>query len=291
MGDPAACRFDAPTPGDDCSGLVGEVYVTRCAACRAGFTGPPIADVAFLYDDRSSQDFQPGTGGLTRAIKHLAFGMQARRLLAQVGGPPPRIAVDFACGSGLFTRRLGDALGAQARMIGCDFHDTGPAELKDREYRPISRLDDLAGAADLVTAMHVIEHDDDPKTLLHRIASLARPGGTIVIEVPNVDCIWAEVFGRRWDAWYLPYHRTHFSRASLQALVESEGLTIVCRSNISLPTFGRSLAKLFRRKNGLFFVLLGAALHPLQWLGEQLFARPAALRIVARKTLESDPES
>ena len=288
IGDGTACDFETLPVGVDRSGKVGEVSVVRCKTCGVGFARPPLADVAFLYADRSSQDFQQGAGGLAWLIKHVAFGLQARRLLAQAFGAltlpdgRPRLVVDFACGSGLFTRRMADVLPA-ARVVGSDFHDEAPPDLGAVEYRPIGHLDDLAGQADLVTAMHVVEHDDDPKALLARIVALAKPGARLVIEVPNIDCVWAPVFGRAWDAWYLPFHRTHFSQAALLALVESEGLEVDRVVRVSLPSMGRSVANLMGRKNSLAFILVGVALHPIQWLGEVLTGRPAALRVIARK--------
>jgi SAM-dependent methyltransferase len=241
-----------------------------------------MADVSFLYADRSSQDFQPNTRGLARWIKQVAFRQQARRLLAQIGMAPTTV-IDFACGSGLFTSCLAAVLPRTARVIGSDLHTQAPADLENVEYRNLDYVDDLAGTADLVLAMHVVEHDDDPNTLLRRIARLAKPGGRIVIEVPNIDCIWVAVFGKWWDAWYLPYHRTHFSKRSLHALVDSAGLSVLKEVDISLPTMGRSLANLTNRRNNLMFILVGAALQPLQWLGEKLSRRPSALRIVALK--------
>jgi hypothetical protein len=91
------------------------------------------------------------------------------------------------------------------------------------------------------------------------------------------------VFGRHWDAWYLPYHRTHFSRDSLRALIRSEGLIVEREIGVSLPTMGRTVANLFGQRNSLAFILIGVALHPMQWLGELVTGRPAALRMIARK--------
>jgi hypothetical protein len=46
---------------------------------------------------------------------------------------------------------------------------------------------------------------------------------------------------------------------------------------------GRTLANLAGRSNSLVFILLGAALHPIQWGVERALRRPSALRLVARK--------
>lgn len=218
---------------------------------------------------------------IARTLKRIVFRRGARHILRGLDAAPGLI-VDFACGSGLFTQCLAEQA-APARVVGADFHDVAPQELRAAEYLPIDQLPALAGQADLVLAMHVLEHDDDPRTLLARIVQLVRPGGWLIVETPNVDCVWISVFGKGWDAWYLPYHRRHFNRRNLCALVEAVGLSVVAEEDVSVPTMGRTLANLLGLRNGAIFILVGAALHPLQWALERLTRRPVAIRLIAHK--------
>jgi len=275
------CTFVSLGSFEDKSGRVGGVQVQRCVHCGIGITTPPLADVAFLYEDRESQDFQPGTSGLAHAIKTIAFRRQAQALLDDVGIRSGRV-LDYGCGSGLFTRCLDDLLG-KGSVTGSDFHKVPPADLADRLYVPMSELKSLEGGFDLVLAMHVLEHDDDAEGLLKRILGMARPGGLIVLEVPNIDCFWTALLGKSWDAWYLPFHRTHFSKTSLRGLMERAGVEIVREVDACVPTMGRSLANAVGASNGFAFLLAGIALHPLQWIGERLSRRPSALRFVVRR--------
>lgn len=275
------CDFKSLGTFADKSGRVGTVGVVQCRHCRIGISTPPLPDVAFLYEGRESQDFQPDTNGLARRIKQFAFRRQARQLLAQLPDPPGKV-LDFGCGSGLFTRCLDDVLGAGS-VTGSDFHDDAPADLAGRAYLPAGQLDDVEGRFDTVLAMHVLEHDDDATGLLRRIVQMVRPGGIIVLEVPNIDCVWTRVFGQAWDAWYVPFHRTHFSLASLNGLVTGSGLELIATHPISVPTAGRSLANLIGARNSLPFLLAGAVLHPVQVAGEKLSGQSSALRVIARR--------
>jgi SAM-dependent methyltransferase len=275
-----ACEFGAPEPHPDRSGLVGPVSVKRCLYCGIGISDPPLNDVAFLYEGRESQDFQPLSTGLARSIKTIAFTREARRLLKQTGRSPKRV-LDFGCGSGLFTRCLGDQLTEQA-VVGSDFHLDPPAELADRPYLSNEQLSRDPGGFDLIMAMHVIEHDDDPTKLLRRLKSLGSDDCIFVFEVPNIDCVWAPIFGRAWDAWYVPFHRIHFSRASLKGILNRAGFEVVQEIDVCIPSMGRSIANLFGKRNTLPLLLLGAALHPIQWSAEMLSRRPSALRVIAR---------
>jgi SAM-dependent methyltransferase len=275
-----ACRLTNLGRFRDRSGMVDDVHVIQCQTCGLGVSKPDLPDVAFLYADRTSQDFQPDGGAIARFLKRIVFRRGARRILRSLDRAPDLI-VDFACGSGLFTQCLGEEA-APARVIGADFHDLAPRELRTVEYLPIGKLPALAGQCDLVLAMHVLEHDDDPRALLARIAQLVRPGGRLIVETPNIDCVWISVFGKAWDAWYLPYHRRHFNRRNLRALVEGLGLTVVSEEDVSVPTMGRTLANILGLRNSAIFVLVGAALHPIQWALERLTRRPVAIRLTAR---------
>lgn len=275
------CDFRSLGAFEDLSGKVGEVAVLQCRRCGLGVSTPPLGNVAFLYEGRDTQDFRQDGSRLGHAIKNVAFRFQADALLAQLAARPAR-TLDFGCGSGQFTRCLGDRLGPQT-VTGSDFEPSPPADLADRPYLAASALEPHQGTFDLVLAMHVLEHDDDAAGLLAQITAMARPGGTIVIEVPNIECVWVSVFGKAWDAWYLPFHRSHFSRAALRALAERAGYPVLAVHNVCVPTMGRSLSNLVGDNKGLFWLLAGIAAHPLQWLGEKLSGQPSALRMILRK--------
>jgi SAM-dependent methyltransferase len=285
MGTASVCRFSS-TPdivGDNRASPGERSPIYRCTVCGHGVTRPAVEDVSAFYQGRESQDYQRADGPLAQTIKKFVFGWQARTLMRQLG-TVPRSVIDFACGSGQFTMAVSDALPDNAAVVALDFFDEPPRDMGRIRYLGFGRLHELAGTADLVTCFHALEHDDDPHLFVERLTALLAPGGTLVFEVPNVDCIWGAIFGVRWDNWYLPFHRVHFSRKSLRGLMERHGLKVMLETNVCVPTMGRSLAFLARRQNNLFFLLLGAAVHPVQWSLEALTARPSALRIVVRKS-------
>ncbi len=258
----------------------GENTVFQCNNCGIGVTLPEIDDVASLYTDRESWDFQPRSSTLALALKRIAFRARARSFLQMVPNGQHIIA-DYGCGSGLFTSCVNDVAGT--RVFALDFHDNAPVELDGPIYLPFSRQHEIAGMADLLIASHVLEHETDPVALLRRMAEVVKPGGHIILEVPNVDCWGATVFGIRWDGWYLPFHRIHFSRISLRATAERAGLVVLAERDVSVPTMGRTLANLLGRNYSFAFLLAGAVLQPIQWLIERLTRRPSALRMVCRK--------
>jgi len=258
----------------------GQLAIFRCGTCGHGVTRPAMDDVAPLYEARESQDFQRGDSPLARWIKRKAFDRLARHLLHRIGRPP-RTVVDFACGNGLITRCIADALGENADVVGLDFFTDPPEPMARARYSSFAALPGLAGKVDLVLCFHALEHDDDPHRFVGRLTALLAPGGRLVVEVPNVDCVWTPWFGAKCENWYLPFHRVHFSRQSLRNLLEVQGLTIEAEDNICAATMGHSIANWWGRPYSGIFFLVGVMLRPVQWLAEKLTGRPSALRIIA----------
>ncbi len=73
---------------------------------------------------------------------------------------------------------------------------------------------------------HVLEHLPDPAAAIARAAELLRPGGRLLVSVPNVDSLQARLGGERWFHLDLPRHLFHFGPRSLSAMVERAGLQV-----------------------------------------------------------------
>ncbi len=101
---------------------------------------------------------------------------------------------------------------AAARAIGVDVANVGVGEA---ELEPASE--------DAVVLWHALEHLDDPAAALERIRSWLRPGGTLVVAVPNLASAQARIGGDRWFHQDVPRHRTHLTAAGASALLERTG--------------------------------------------------------------------
>jgi ubiquinone/menaquinone biosynthesis C-methylase UbiE len=98
-----------------------------------------------------------------------------------------RALLDVGCGTGWFSRRAVDA-GAQVVSL-----DIGPQLLKRVREKCATRLvaaDACAlsfedGVFDIVLASESIEHTLDPKVALRELHRVLRPGGLLIVTVPN----------------------------------------------------------------------------------------------------------
>jgi len=86
---------------------------------------------------------------------------------------------------------------------------------------------------DRIVFWHVLEHLHRLGQSLDRARELLKPGGQLIITVPNLDSDDARRYGANWIALDAPRHLCHFAPETLSKLLEKHGF--------SVPDLGRWL--------------------------------------------------
>lgn len=215
---------------------LGPHRLQQCAACGT-VRSPQIADPAAVYADgyHDGQDGffldtdRPGLHAyLQRAYQHRL----AR--IAQVATPPGRL-LDVGCGRGDFlvsAREVGwevtgVELVASAARTARDRHqlDVRAGRIEDADLEPASY--------DVVCGLHVVEHVLDVTAFLRQLAAVTRPGGHVVVEVPNFGSLLRRVQGGAWKHLRPREHVAHFTAGTLAAALSRAGLRPVTTSSPS----------------------------------------------------------
>jgi len=115
-----------------------------------------------------------------------------------------------------------------------------------------SRLEDLKGEFDIIIANHVLEHIPDLKAPLRRILTeWLRPGGVLILALPNFDSWSRHVLYKRWLGWSPQEHIWFFTPTSLRRLLESldgaKVLTVVAEASVNKPYNGFFPNTLFKK--------------------------------------------
>jgi len=71
---------------------------------------------------------------------------------------------------------------------------------------------------DAITMFHVLEHIPQPKNIIRLADNALKPGGVIVVEVPDVSGGLARLKGRRWE-YFIHHHVNYFDKRSLGRLM------------------------------------------------------------------------
>lgn len=155
--------------------------------------------------------------------------------IVQVHLPPGGSVLDVGCGSG----GLLDHLTTAGRRIGIEVSPTAAAAAAEVCDSVI--VGDLLGSAseladrsfDVVVCGDVIEHIGDTSEALRRLVGWLKPGGTIVVSVPNIANWQARLRLLRgmwryedcgiWDAGHVRF----FTAASLQSLLRQSGVEVL----------------------------------------------------------------
>ena len=99
--------------------------------------------------------------------------------------------LDLGCNQGQFLRYLSERFALKA--IGADIWDPALKSAQDSnwEYHQCDFAQGLPDCepVDVLSAMEVLEHIIDTDQFLSRAFDLVRPGGSILISTPNINCL------------------------------------------------------------------------------------------------------
>lgn len=137
---------------------------------------------------------------------------------------PPGKLLDFGCGWGFFlqyAREQGwDCCGLEPRSRLALFTQTRlgisvtPGVLREDSFPP--------GHFDGITAFQVFEHLLDPAAALAQLHAILKPGGVLLIEVPNI-ATWSVHLLRSRHRHFSSQHINFFSPDTLKNLLQSNG--------------------------------------------------------------------
>jgi SAM-dependent methyltransferase len=95
---------------------------------------------------------------------------------------------------------------------------------------------------DFVTMFHVLEHLPDPRMALSFVKGLLKPGGMLILQVPNVSSLQARLFGNRWYGLDVPRHVINYTPEALEHLLREEGFDFRMSTRFSLRDNPASIA-------------------------------------------------
>ena len=236
----AACEACGAPLGGDRLVYRGRRY-RRCDTCgtRARATPPNAAELRLRYETAYPRSFAPAR---IRTPRREMLTSLLRRAGLHAG--PGRL-LDVGCGGGHLLRA---ARGEGWRAVGTDLGHAACRAARETAAAPIAQAEATAlpfrdGVLDAVTLVNVLDHTAAARRTLEEAARVLRPGGLLVLRVPNgpVHATAARALARLGplarrrglDAFPV-MHVVAFGRRSLVRLLTATGFEVMSVMNSGL---------------------------------------------------------
>lgn len=306
----AACmlcgRWMAPwltAPRDWRRPEAGPFAALWCAGCRFGaiHPRPTPEEAAAAYDldayyTHSTTSWSPAAEppATLRDRARIAVAWRADRSVVLTPDellrwiPAGGRVCDVGCGSG---KLLGLARARGLEVVGVEPDPAAREAAASRGLRVVAGSaealpDELErGSFDGVVMAHSLEHCLDPLAALAGARSLLRPGGALVVEVPNNEALGLARAGAAWPWADVPRHVNFFTASSLQIACRRAGLLV---DGVHFTGYCRQFLNSWLAQQQRIARALGVTAPRAGWslLLRTLLARPAAkydsVRVTAR---------
>jgi ubiquinone/menaquinone biosynthesis C-methylase UbiE len=185
-------------------------------------------------DERIYKALYSSGSGILRKMQFLPYGLVLRTIKGSVG----QRMLDVGCGSGHFMLTAKRALGLDVYGVEPNSFDTAFAAKHSLNiFR--GTLEQAAfpdNSFDVITLNHVFEHLPEPHSALRELRRILKPTGTLIIGVPQSNCLLWWIFGRNWLQLDVPRHLFVPSSKNLRSVAESAGFGVERIRYNSSPT-------------------------------------------------------
>ena len=191
--------------------------IVQCHVCGFGVTEPLPGSLDRYYPTRYRR-FNALAARVLHGLYLRRVDVWLRRL------PPTGLALEVGAGTGWMLRALRER---GWRALGNERSLEAALAARAAAGVPIF-VGDLgavrpAPALDLVIMFHVLEHLADPLAELRAVARRLRPGGALVLGLPNIASWQARLAGRHWMHLDVPRHLCHFTPDSIERALAVSG--------------------------------------------------------------------
>lgn len=211
--------------------------IVRCQACQLIFVNPiPVFDKDDFHNvstDFYYTDEQLIMSDAKKMHSKKEFALQSARWNEILPAKEEYSLLDVGCGPGLFVHA---AVQQGWKAVGCDI-DRPLVDLGNQELGLSLEHDDLMNIGypsesfDVVRFKYVLEHLPNPYEMLVETFRLLKPGGLVLIIVPNEDGFFNQmniIAGRkkttRWGTLTPPHHLHAFTPSTVTRISERVGL-------------------------------------------------------------------
>ncbi len=217
---------------DRLHGMPGDFGLYTCANCGVVAVRPQLSNEQI--EKYYPEDYISYPGPIiqeTSKIKQLdrQYGMAKRRKkIEKYTGKKGGTILDIGCATGVFLKEMKDhgwdAYGIEPSTYAAEVavHQQGLNIINGY----LDQASFKENFFDVITLWDVFEHLPDPVATLEIIKHILKPGGDLVITMPNTDSWERKIFKQYWAGWDVPRHYHIFSENAIERLLNDHGMHI-----------------------------------------------------------------
>lgn len=201
----------------------------KCNHCQFLFTNPRPSEkqIGVYYDNPEYVSHTDTSEGylfkIYGIVKRHAL-KQKRRLIQEHSAD--RTVLDYGAGTGDFCAELAN----HDWIVSAYEPDQSARKRITSKNSKISVEQSLteieSESKSVITLWHVLEHVHQLDSTIKHFKRILKPGGTLVIAVPNHTSFDSRFYGNNWAAYDLPRHLYHFDSNSLQGVFKEKGFKL-----------------------------------------------------------------
>jgi 2-polyprenyl-3-methyl-5-hydroxy-6-metoxy-1,4-benzoquinol methylase len=133
--------------------------------------------------------------------------------------------LDFGCGTGFFLREC-----EKHKMLVTGVEPSHKAREQARQQTSgsiVPNLESVSGVFEIITLWHVLEHVEHLNDTINKLKLRLAENGTMFIAVPNLESHDAKKYQEYWAGYDVPRHLWHFSKQSMERLLNKHNLKLL----------------------------------------------------------------
>lgn len=211
----------------------GVFTVCACKNCGLLYLNPrpTVTSIINYYPD----DYTPYKRAIQDEKNPLMRFMRRRKIVKRrqavekYSSRTPGYLLDVGCSTGIF---LDEMQSSGWEVLGIEINSAMAQYARERFGLSVLEEDllevDLPPATfDVVTFWDVLEHTFEPRAILGRTWQLLRPGGILVLTVPNWESIDRKIWQRYWVGFDVPRHLHVFPHHVLLSMLDQRGFRCI----------------------------------------------------------------
>ncbi|HSI91699.1 MAG TPA: class I SAM-dependent methyltransferase [Adhaeribacter sp.] len=203
--------------------------IVLCENCNLKFTNPrpDQASIGRYYESEDYISHSNTTKGIISKAYKVVRSIALKEKLELIN----RIAtkgkiLDYGCGTGHFLETC--------QKDGWEVSGFEPNALANQQaektlgktIEKVSLKDFEPETFQVITLWHVLEHIHTLNETTKELLSLLKPGGALVVAVPNADSLDAKNYRENWAAYDVPRHLYHFNQETMKRFLKKHKLSL-----------------------------------------------------------------